>query len=208
VAHGVSTSRLVWALAVGLTIAAVSTSTVGIEERFEEATRAVLGPGFAQRMAERTHLGAPPCRRWVDPAAISKTELQGAARAVLETGSVEPLLLVALTHRWSLESEAKAHGEPAAAEVRREVLGQLSSIDRFWFRTVGRRHLEAFASTSSTAETAVLRAAERAEVTEPKTWLEATRATWAAYPLATSDAGWPRLIEVLTSSTSRARSRP
>lgn len=186
----------------------MSTSTVGIEERFEEATRAVLGPGFGARMAERTHLGPPPCRRRVDPAAISKDELEGAARAILETGSVEPLLLVALTHHWSLQSEAKAHGEPAAAEVRRAVLGQLSSIDRFWFQTLGRRHLEVFAATSSSAEAAVLRTAERAERTEPKAWLEATRATWAAYPLATSDAGWPRLIEVLSSSTSRARSRP
>lgn len=204
----VSTSRLVWALGVGLAIAAVSTSTVGIEERFEQATRAVLGPGFAQRMAERTHLGAPPCRRWVDPASIGKEELTAAARAILETGSVEPLLLVALTHHWSLQSEAKAHGEPAAEEVRREVLGQLSSVDRFWFQTLGRRHLEAFVATSSSAEAAVLRTAERAEQTEPQAWLEATRATWTAYPLATSDAGWPRLIETLTSSTSRARSRP
>lgn len=174
-------------------IASLLTSTIGIEERFEAAIAHALQPGFQGRIAAHTHAGAGPCRRWVEAEKIPNAELDAAAAALETSGSLkDPTLAIALTHRWSTEAEGPLHREDADHELEQEVLEGLNEIDRFWIRTLGKRHLLALSVTSSAAESGALRLAAQAEAALDA---RALRAIWEAHPLATSDAGWGRMLD-------------
>jgi len=184
-------TRAIVAAGIPVLLVAFFLTAVGIDERLGRAQSRVT----PARLAERFHRGdLKTCLRWTS--AIDATDTASAAGSMVAAGLDRFIPeALALAWQWTEEAEAGAHPQPRSAEYQSELLEQLSFIDRFWLRAVGRNRMAELVPVEPSPELAeyARRAAERV----PAEKQAKLKTIWRAHPAPLAHPADAHLLDAL-----------